>query len=205
MNRWLLMTALAGCGRTPLDVLDSEDRDCAAEPFASEVRAYEPDRAGLPPTHPNYLDPTRALGAPDYYIPPGERGVGSVGLGQGGRLELGFSGCLWGHDRTDEPDLILYEAGPDIEGMSVFVQVDGESVALVDPTRLFNPQSRFFHVADVGGGTTAIDLDAVFPPGVEVVLDAVMFIDDPAQGTGSERAAGADIDAVEMLVSAESR
>ncbi len=111
-------------------------------------------------------------------------------------MELGFSGCLLGSDDDSSADLRVYEVGPAVERLSIYVRPHPDSVATFDEsTRL--EDSEFFFVAEIGGGVTDLDLDAI--TGQPALVDAVLFEDDPNQGTGTELAWGADVDAVEIL------
>lgn len=170
--------------------------------FAAEVLLYAPDFSGFPPTHPDVLDPEDALGPPDYTSEAGYPGLGSVSLGQGGRLELSFGDCWLGNDLAANPDLRIFEVGPAVEGLSVALRARPESAERVDPARRLPGEDPWFHVAEIGGGVTELDLESLSEGGV-VFFDAVRFDDDPTQGTGTELAWGADIDAVELLTWAD--
>ncbi|MBL4686329.1 MAG: hypothetical protein JKY37_17170 [Nannocystaceae bacterium] len=197
--RWWVLVALAGCGRGPWFIAEEEPRACgSAEIFASEVLSYEPGYAGAPPVHPDVLDPQSAIGAPDWNADRGFPGVGAVSLGRGGRLELGFSRCKLGHDGTRDADIRIYEVGPAVERVFVFVRASPGSMGALDSSRQVAPTSPYFEVGELLGGVTDVDLDGLVLDGGTASFDAILF-EDGLQGAGSDAAWGADIDAVELL------
>jgi hypothetical protein len=203
------LACASGCGRGSVLLLQQDVDDGGSRPpapacdgsesvFASEVLRYTPELSGFPPTHPDVLDPEDALGPPDYTSEDGYPGYGSVSLGQGGRLELLFVECWLANDLTPSPDLRVYEVGPAVEGLTVSLRARPQIVDRLDPARRIAGDEPWFRVGEIGGGVTDIDLEAM-SDGAAVFFDAVRFDDDPLQGTGTELAWGADIDAVELL------
>ncbi|MEM6989405.1 MAG: hypothetical protein AAF721_02870 [Myxococcota bacterium] len=196
-----MLTLTVGCGRGPWFVAEQSEFGCRdGDIFASEVLSYEPDFAGAPPVHPDVLDPGNALGPPDWTNADGDPGTGAVALGQGGRLELGFGGCSLGNDGSRLADVRIYEIGPAVERFTVFVRATADSVAAFDPARRVDPGGRYFSAGELGGGVSELDLDQIVVPGRAAEVDAILFEDDPLQGSGSNAAWGADIDAVELLL-----
>ena len=143
--------------------------------FADVVVIYEPNLGGTPPTDPNYMDETAALGAPDYDSPNG-----SVSLGSGGRITLQFTDNVLTGSGDDGFDLHVFEIGPDVEDTFVEISKDG---------------SDFVSVGKVFGSTSSIDIDA-FGFGISDLFYFVRLTDDPNEGERSGSTVGADIDAV---------
>lgn len=147
--------------------------------FIDEMMSYEPDYSGGPvPTHENFTDPSEAIGVPDYS--GGGSGTGSVSLGSGGRIVLRFTdNKLTGSDSPD-PDLHIFEVGPDVEDTFVEISTDGTS---------------WHSVGKVFGSTSSIDIDA-YGFGSTDEFSYVRLTDDPDEGSNIGGTIGADIDAV---------
>ena len=137
------------------------------------------------PTAPNYTEPAKAVGAPDY-----SGDVGSVSLGSGGSIVLEFSdNSLTGSGDADF-DLHIFEIGPDVEDTFVDISVDGSS---------------FLSVGSVGGATSSIDIDPFLAAeGLDAFTQFafVRLMDNPDEGDRSGATVGADIDAVGAISSA---
>lgn len=144
--------------------------------FADKVISYDPSfGGGNVPTDPNFTDPLKALGIPDYSAP-----IGSVSLGSGGRIILEFvDNFLTGSDDTGD-DLHIFEIGPDVEDTFVDISKNG---------------SDWFSVGKVFGATSSIDIDAFGFTSADL-FSFVRLTDDPSEGSSSGRTVGADIDAV---------
>jgi hypothetical protein len=147
-----------------------------ASSFADEVISYEPDYSGGPvPTRPGWSEPNEAIGPPDY-----GNSDGAVSLGSGGRITLKFlNNQLTGSD-SPEPDLHIFEIGPDIEDTFVEISQDGTS---------------WYSVGKVFGATSSVDIDE-FGFGSSDSFSYVRLTDDPNEGNTSGDTVGADIDAV---------
>lgn len=153
--------------------------------FAEAVAGFAPV---VGPNGPSacVLVPDEALGAPDYIQYPSQCCppiITTVTLGPGGVLVLEFSSASISGDGTPEPDLWIYERGPDVEDTYVDLSADGVS---------WEPAGKVF------GAVSAVDLDALgFGP-----LDLFRYVrltDDPFEGQVNDCTAGADIDAVAAI------
>ncbi|MFO0760319.1 MAG: OmpA family protein [Byssovorax sp.] len=144
--------------------------------FAEEVIEYE---VGGPAPIPEGQHPKEALGPPDY-VPDTHRLPRAVSLGNGGFLTLRFAeGAL---TDGEGPDLFVFEIGPSVEGIAVFISPDGK---------------RWTSVGEVIGGNAAIDIGPYVSP--DEVFSYVRLRDIPHQGAESDFWPGADIDAVGVL------
>jgi len=182
-----VFAVLTGCGRTGFDVPvgDEPFRDCGraeADFFAQDVLGYEPTLGGgAAPEREDVADPERALGAPDYA--PQRVPLGTVSIGEGGRIDLGFGACAGLTDGTAEPDLVLYEYGvPD--HVELLVRPDGDDAFV-----------------SLGLVTAAgpLDLDGRWPGADPLAFEAIRIVDIAGQGLQSIETPGADIDAVELF------
>lgn len=155
-----------------------------ADTYADAVVAFAPAAGPSAP----HLEPTNALGAPNYNNVnscPSALACTFVSLGSGGSITLEFvDNYLTGSDNTD-PDLWIYEVGPDVE--DTFVEISPDNVT-------------WFPVGKVFGSTSSVDIDA-FGHGSSTSFRFVRLTDDPNEGGTSGATAGADIDAVEALTS----
>lgn len=146
--------------------------------FADGVVGYDPAfSGGAVPTIPEYLDPTTALGPPDYNSIPD---TGSVSLGDGGRITLRFTDNALTGSGDGALDLHIFEVGSDVEDTAVEISTDG---------------TIFISVGAVIGATSSIDIDPFISDALEqyfyVRLTDLFGVDSTA---GSS--VGADIDAV---------
>lgn len=137
--------------------------------FADAVVSYTP--GGTIPRA-DAMDPATGLHAPDY---TSIEGGGYVTLGCGGSAVYRFD------DNTlidvAGPDLFIFEVGPDVEGTSVAISVDGVN---------------WIEVGAVEGATASLDIAPFSAPGE--AYRYVRLIDDGLQCGGQWP--GADIDAV---------
>lgn len=144
--------------------------------FADSVITYDPNfGVGPAPTDPNFIDPSAALGPPDY-----SSFVGSVSLGRGGLLILQFVDNKLTGSNDDQADLHIFEIGPDVEDTFVAISKNG---------------SDWTEVGKVFGSTSSIDIDQFGFDSTDS-FSYVRLIDDPNEGAASGTTVGADIDAV---------
>ena len=149
--------------------------------FADVVVSYDPVITNGQPTA-SHQDASTALGLPDYDFDPDCTGHDCtfVSLGDGGAITLQFTdNFLTGSDSSAD-DLWIFEVGPDVEDMFVYVSVDGLT---------------FLPVGAVGGATSGVDLDA-FGYGSTAMFSYVRLVDDPDKDGQTGITVGADIDAV---------
>lgn len=181
-----------------------------ATPFADVVVSYDNlyGGAALPPPYPPFLDPTQALGAPNFV---GLDNLLSVTLGSGGLVEVGFVDNLLTNSGDGSFDLLVYEIGRDVERTYVSIRPTAATAALLGPaydTGVPGFPSTigdgFYEVGVSNGSTGNIDIDSFFPAtgAGTYTFDAVQLIDDPLQTpTPGLATLGADIDAVGTLSS----
>lgn len=208
-----LVAALALLVSTPAGAVEFGGVDFpeGAKSFADAVLRYDPLFLGGPaPTTPS-MDPTTALGPPDF--PGGDATFGyDVTLGVGGLLELLFLDNVLENSGTSADDLIVFEVGTNIEMSFMAVRPADQATADAIESMCVDVRPPFGDgFCEIGVGKTTFsnftaDLDSVFP-GFEqgdLRFDAIQLVDDPEQGSvvvpGSP---GADIDAVGALSSAE--
>jgi hypothetical protein len=170
--------------------------------YAAVVLRYDPAYVdSCVPTNPDYMDPQRALGPPDYA--GSTNGTGAVALGSGGILEVQFVGAQIANSGDGSTDLYIVEVGSSDESFYVALRPalpttpeDLLALGLVDTN-----QDGFFELGWNAGGTTShINLDAHFShavPALGARFDAVQIIDDLLDHPACTSNVGADIDAVE--------
>ncbi|AQQ08466.1 hypothetical protein L21SP3_00243 [Sedimentisphaera cyanobacteriorum] len=165
--------------------------------FADEVITYDPLYSGGPASTSN-TNPQEALGVPDdnYF----------VSLGRGGLIELKFVDNFLINDGTQEPDMHIFEIGPDVEDTFVAVRPTQETAALLAGEDYDSNDDGFYEIGKVSGSTSSIDIDAFFAgySAGELLFDAVQLIDDYNEGNNSGATVGADIDAVGAIGSVRS-
>lgn len=128
----------------------------------------------------NYKDVGRTTGSPDFVSP-----TGSYSLGRGGSIEVEFvNNGLTGSGNSD-PDLHIFEIGPDIEDTFVDISKDGKD---------------WVSIGKVYGLTPSIDIDQ-FGYDTDDQFFFVRLRDDPDQGDQTGTTVGADIDAVGAISS----
>lgn len=168
----------AGSVTTSAESFRGVEFPAGAASFADEVISYQPDFSnGNLPTQPSFTDPEAALGSPDFNSSTDQ---GAVSLGSGGRITLRFSNNkLTGSNSTD-PDIHVFEVGPDVEDTFVDISKDG---------------TEWHSLGKVFGATSSIDIDAFgFTAADEFTF--VRLTDDPSEGGTGGVTPGADIDAV---------
>lgn len=175
----------------------------AGSAYADSVIQYAPGHSGgCLPTHPNFIDPKSALGAPNYS--GGAYGTGTVSLGGGGLLELFFGGQQFTNSGDANPDLRFVEVGGFDEAYFVAVRpappTTAQQLSALGLTD--NNQDGFFEIGRASGGNSTLDLDRHLNVAVaarSLVFDAVQLMDDDADHPTCTTTVGADIDAVEAL------
>ena len=177
--------------------------------FADAVLRFDPLFSGGPgPTAPRSMDPTQALGAPDF-VGSGATAMGSYSLGNGGLLEVLFTDNALSNSGTMDNDLHVFEVGPAVEQTLVAIRPTDATRALLGAT---NPSGGafdvngdgFFEVGVLAGATASVDIDEFFPgfgPG-ELVFDAVQVVDVVDVDGNSGEFVGGDIDAIGAIASA---
>lgn len=198
-HKLLATTLLATLGlNTNAEIIGGIDFPAGNVSFADVVLQYNNLYSGGPaPTDPDFLDPTQALGAPNYVAP-----IGSVTLGRGGLIELAFTDNLLTNSGDALDDLHVFEIGGDVEDTFVAIKPTPETLPLLNPA-LDTNNDGYFEIGKVFGATSSIDIDAFFPgflPG-QLSFNAVQLIDDPNEGQSSGDTVGADIDAVGAIAS----
>lgn len=149
--------------------------------FADEVVSYDPVIQDGEPEE-VHRDPQEALGPPDCPddVNPETRPVCSVSLGSGGSLTLEFTDNLLSGSGDGDPDLWIFEVGPDVEDMFVEISEDGDD---------------WEDVGRIGGATAGVNIDA-FGFGPADQFHFVRLTDDSDEGADTGSTVGADIDAV---------
>lgn len=152
--------------------------------FADTVASYDPVISGVNPTEPHRGAAT-ALGLPDYRFSdpspcPSQDECTSVSLGDGGSITLQFVDNRLTGSGTADPDLWIFEVGPDVEDMFVEISVDGV---------------LWHAVGKVGGSTAGVDIDA-YGWGTGSQFAFVRLRDDPLLDGQTGYSVGADIDAI---------
>lgn len=134
----------------------------------------------------DYVDPSLALGIPDY--DGAAVGHNHTSLGNGGELILQFIDNSLTTSGNAENDLWIFEVGPAVEPTSIFVSTDN---------------SNWVPVGATGGSTRGIDIDAYIGAGVVLGerYSFVKLIDDNRR-LSDYPFAGADIDAIGAISSA---
>ena len=146
--------------------------------FADEVVFYSPMYSGGPPASPPFDDPTQAWGIPNH---GGDINVPDfVSLGNGGVLILKFTDNALTGSNSAADDLWIFEIGPDVEDMYIWISRDG---------------SIWESVGTIGGSVSGVDIDAFGFDSTDV-FSYVKLMDDPLEGNSNTPRLGADIDAV---------
>lgn len=175
----------------------------AGSTYADTLLSYDPAYGGgCIPTNPNFMDPSVALGAPNYS--GGSNGTGSVALGKGGILEVGFTTSQIGNSGDSRPDLQIIEVGGYSEACFVALRPGPPTT----PDELAGlglqdlDQDGFFEIGRINGGISEVDLDALFSRSVSefgIRFDAVQILDDFGDHPTCTSTPGGDIDAVIAL------
>jgi hypothetical protein len=182
---------LSGCA----DEWTLEQRcDPSTSAYSDVVLRYQPTIAGGPfPGHPNFGDPSEALGSPNYT--GGGEGQGAVSLSMAGVLELGFEQCVGRSTGDEGADLQIHEVGPMLESFHLFISTPDP--AGLDPA--LSTGDGYYYAGLVTHQQGRVDIDGALGLSAPITIDGVRLIDDPATGTHGDTAPGADIDAVELL------
>ncbi|MEL6637326.1 MAG: gliding motility-associated C-terminal domain-containing protein [Bacteroidota bacterium] len=162
--------------------------------FADSVLAYNPTCPGNTNTNPQ-----AALGVADFAATGQD-----VSLGEGGSLVLAFTNNIVVNSGTPDPDIWIFEVGPQIEPSSVELRpANGITEARLLGVGLADADGDgFFEFGNIAGATAALDLDAVATgfAFAELKFDAIKIV-DLADRPCSGNTPGADIDAVCALSS----
>jgi hypothetical protein len=206
MGRWPARIAIAasvglmaGCGRSPVVLWHGVEIRCGELPddvFAQVVVGYDPLAGGGNfPLREDVVDPEAALGSPDHMPTPP---LGTVSIGDGGTLSVGFEPCVMGTDLGPANDVIVHEAGSD-ERVTVELRPTEDARAMLEPWVDADGYVRLDLRSDDSGG---FDVDAALPgvPVEALRFDAARIRDVPGQGLEAINTPGADIDAVEIVV-----
>jgi len=171
--------------------------------FADLVLTYDPQFSGGPgPTNHDYMDPTKALGIPDYS--GGFNGSGAVALGLQGLLELEFTDNVVTNSGDSTDDMAVFEVG-EPEGFYLALRPANDATRTLLGTACVDVRPPFgdgyCEVGLLSGGTDVVDLDAAFPgfAAGQLRFDAVQMVD---QHGNNGAQVGADIDAVGAIQSA---
>ena len=161
----LVLFSLMATSNVNAEIFGGIDFPNGAVSFADSVVTYDPSfGGGAVPTDLDFTNPIQALGPPDYANP-----IGSVSLGSGGQLILQFiDNKLTGSDNAD-PDLHIFEIGPDVEDTFIDISKDGNTWSAV---------------GKVFGSTSSIDIDA-FGFGTSDEFAFVRLTDDKFEGQTS--------------------
>jgi len=189
--------------------IDFPDGDSS---FADIVISYDNTFGGNPaPTFAPYLDPTQALGVPDF---GGVTNLQSVTLGSGGLLEVGFVDNVLTNSGDTSLDLHIFEIGADVEHTFVSIRPTAATALLLGagfdtgvPGIPATIGDGYYEVGFALGSTDSIDIDSFFPVAKAgtYTFDAVQLIDDSSMTvSGGPAVIGADIDAVGAISSAPS-
>lgn len=197
-----------GCGRSPVDPFESDgagDGDGSVlvrcgerteDAFAQVVIGYDPLAGGGGfPLREDVVDPEAALGPPDHMPTPP---LGTVSIGDGGTLTVGFEPCVMGTDLEPSPDLFVIEAGFD-EQVTVELRPTAGALDVLGP---WVEADGYVHLPPRADASSEIDLDAALPgiPAEGLRFDAVRIRDVPGQGLETMETPGADIDAVKIAL-----
>ena len=107
--------------------------------FADRIIAYDPAFSGGNVPSTTYQTPAGAIGAPDY------SSTGTyVSLGAGGRLIVAFDDNVLLASGNSDPELHIFEIGPDVEDQFIEISADGVT---------------WISVGKVDGSTDSIDID----------------------------------------------
>jgi len=155
--------------------------------YAEVVTNFSPVISGGGPIACN-LDASKTLGAPDTLVdnPPGTCCAAvttTATLGVGGSITLEFTSISISGNGSPEPDLWIFETGPDVE--DTFVELSANGVT-------------WFSVGKVFGATSSLDIDQ-YGYGPLNLFRYIRLTDDPAEGEITGCSVGADIDAVAAL------
>lgn len=154
----------------------------------------------------NFMNPTAALGTPDFVYDNKTGGNGAYSLGGGGKLTLGFTDNLLTNSGSVADDLWIFEIGNMVEDTYIYVRPTLATLSILNLSGYSTDGEGFLSIGQIGGGTRGLDIDTFltgFDPGV-LAFNAVRLIDARSLNgvpvgtlTGSALLyAGAEIDAV---------
>ncbi len=151
--------------------------------FADVIVSYNPGSYATEP----HLTPSAALGIPDHQG-SGDDPETYVSLGNGGILILKFADNSLTTSGNSDLDLWIFEIGPAVEAMEVYISKDGIG---------------WIFVGRVEGSTSGIDIDAYIGNGIisGERYAYVKLVDDEDDSSSHGDTAGADIDAVGAISS----
>jgi len=149
--------------------------------FADEIVSFTVGSFASSP----YTTSDKALGVPN---PDGDVSNYCVSLGNNGILILKFSNNSLTTSGNSDLDLWIFEGGPAVEKMQVFISTDN---------------LRWISVGSVSGSTSGVDIDAFIGNGVVLGgrYSYVKLIDDEIDNYQEGPFAGADVDAVGAISS----
>ncbi len=180
--------ALLGMGARPASAIPIRGIEFPAGvvSFADVVFDYDPVGQGIPT--PPHRNPLNALGTPDFngnnHCRVNEPCT-FVSLGVGGTIVLQFIDNSLTGSGTPDFDLHIFEIGPDIEDMFIWISKDGVN---------------WSSVGEVFGSISSIDIDR-FGFGPTDFFSFVLIQDDPSEGNTTGVQVGADIDSVGAISS----
>ena len=184
--------------------IDCEDQECISIPnggcatcvsglsFADVVIDYQ---SGCTVSD---LHPEGAIGVSDYWGNNDDE-FEFVFLGEGGKLKLGFTNNLLSNSGDSSRDLYVFEVGSLVEPLSISLRPKNLLTKNILTTNGFLDidSDGFYYVADLGGATSSLDIDALIP-GLDaglLLFDAVEIYDIPDIDCAGPTP-GADIDAI---------
>lgn len=189
------MLTMVACGRSGI-LVDDREAVCSADGdgfFAQTVLDYDPTAAGGElPGREDAMDPYTALGAPDGRSTPP---LGSVSIGDGGTLTLGFGACVITSDGSPAADVIIHEHGYVERLVIALLPTARASASLADVV----DDDGWIAIDAYPDDRDGIDLDAQLGtlPREALRFEAIRLRDIPGQGEVTPDTPGADIDAVE--------
>jgi hypothetical protein len=203
MRGWCLAVFVSGLCLSAVTARGAPDAVAAASTYADSLLRYDPSYGGgCVPTNPNFMDPAAVLGAPNYS--GGSNGTGSVALGRGGMIEIGFVASQISNSGDPRADLQIVEVGGFAEAFDLALR----PCAPTTPEELAGlglrdlDQDGFFEIGAISGGLSDVDLDALLAhsvPELGLRFDAVQIVDDYGDHPTCTSTPGADIDAVIAL------
>ncbi|MCH2215726.1 MAG: T9SS type A sorting domain-containing protein [Flavobacteriales bacterium] len=146
------------------------------------------------------LDANSSIGLPD--IDSGPENAVSLG---GGSIRLGFTNNTLINSGDDNPDLFVFEVGPQVEGSNIELRPTNQStIDILDANGILDEDGDgYYEFGAIGGATASVDIDEFFSPALatnSVQFDAIK-ISDPDPDDCGTLTPGPDIDAVCALSS----
>ncbi|MEO0776139.1 MAG: T9SS type A sorting domain-containing protein [Bacteroidota bacterium] len=189
--------------------IDCEDDDCVTlsdggcatclndgSSFADYVIDYSPRCSFIEPAN---TIPENALGVSDFDVTRSD-----VTLGEGGSITLGFSNNLVINSGNSDPDVWVFEVGPQVEASRLELRpVNSATIAILEAENVPDEDNDgYYDFGNIAGSTSSLDIDSKLGnnyPAEALKFDAIQITDIP--GTCSGSFPGADIDAVCALSS----